>query len=78
VFYLSPALGEDALGLVRHLTGDDPSFLLLAAPQESGSYNYAGDDRSGLAEAIRRGARGAYWDILRRTGKQVAKPLKEG
>ena len=65
VFYLSPTLGQDAPGLVRHLTDGDPRFLLLASPQEAGSYNYAGDDRSGLAGAIRRGARGAYWDILR-------------
>ncbi|MEE9201756.1 MAG: radical SAM protein [Dehalococcoidia bacterium] len=65
VFYLSPALGGDTFALVRHLIGDDPRFLLLASPDEAGSYNYAGDDRSGLAGAIRRGARGAYWDILR-------------
>lgn len=63
VFYLSPALGRDPLGLVRHLCGDDPRFLLLASPDEARSYNYAGDDR--LQQAIRRGARGAYWDIMR-------------
>jgi hypothetical protein len=65
VFYLSPALGGDTFALVRHLIGDDSRFLLLASPNEPGSYNYAGDGQSGLAEAIRRGARGAYWDILR-------------
>jgi hypothetical protein len=63
VFYISPALGKDALGLVQHLVRDDPRFLLLASPQDADGYNYAGDDR--LQEAIRRGARGAYWDILR-------------
>ena len=29
------------------------------------AYNYSGNDR--LVEAIRRGHRGAYWDILRLT-----------
>ncbi len=64
LFYLSPALGEDVMGLVRNLVGDDPRFLLLAAPGEKGSYNYAGDDL--LSRLIQEGARGAYWDILRK------------
>ena len=37
---------------------------MLAAPGEEGSYNYADDEL--LSQLIERGARGAYWDILRR------------
>jgi hypothetical protein len=69
VFYISPALGDDALGLVRHLARDDPRFLVLASPQDANSYNYAaGEGR--LQKAIRGGARGAYWDILRKEGRR--------
>ena len=64
LFYLSPALGEDASGIVRDLVGNDPRFMVLAAPGEKGSYNYAGDDL--LSRLIKAGARGAYWDILRK------------
>jgi radical SAM superfamily enzyme YgiQ (UPF0313 family) len=64
LFYLSPALGEDVTGFIHNLVGDDPRFLLLAAPGEKGSYNYAGDNL--LSRLIQEGARGAYWDILRK------------
>ena len=65
-FHFSPALGEDPLGVVRNCLGDDPRFLLLAGPEDERSYNYVGD--TWLSDAIARGARGAYWDIIRRGG----------
>lgn len=64
LFYLSPVLGEDVTGFIRSLVSGDPRFMVLAAPGEQGSYNYAGDDL--LSRLIREGARGAYWDILRK------------
>ncbi len=64
VFYTSPALGKDPEGMVRELAGGDERFLLLAGPAEEGAYNYADDEA--LCEAIKKGARGAYWDIIRR------------
>ena len=64
LYYISPVLGPHPQELVRALAGDDPRFLLLAAPDQPGSYNYAGDQL--LSQAIARGERGAYWDILRR------------
>jgi radical SAM superfamily enzyme YgiQ (UPF0313 family) len=64
LFYVSPALGKDPAGFVRRLVGDDPRFMMLAAPGEKGSYNYAGDEL--LSRFIQEGARGAYWDILRK------------
>jgi hypothetical protein len=63
-FYFSPALGEDPPGAIRQVLGDDPRFLLLARDGDTRNYNYVGDDR--LCRAIAAGARGAYWDIIRR------------
>jgi len=65
VFYLSPLLGNDASALVHQLVGDDPRFLILSAPGDKQSYNYADDEA--LCQLIEQGARGAYWDILRHT-----------
>ena len=65
LFYLSPSLGRDASPLISELVAGDPRFLVLATPAEEGSYNYAGDDM--LSDLIRKGARGAYWDILRQS-----------
>jgi radical SAM superfamily enzyme YgiQ (UPF0313 family) len=64
VFYVSPYLGDDVVSLIHELAGGDKRFLLLSAPGEEGSYNYAGDEL--LSQLIEQGARGAYWDILRR------------
>ncbi|MCK7490741.1 MAG: hypothetical protein MZW92_02365 [Comamonadaceae bacterium] len=64
VFYLSPSLGPDPAALVRDTVGDDPRFFLPAGPDAGRDYNY--NDNDVLERAIREGARGAYWDILRR------------
>ncbi|MFC2000993.1 B12-binding domain-containing radical SAM protein [Chloroflexota bacterium] len=64
VFYLSPLLDNDIAALINHFVAGDPRFLVLAAPDEEGSYNYADDEM--LGELIRQGARGAYWDILQK------------
>lgn len=65
IFYLSPMLGGSALDLIDQLVADDPRFLVLSKPAERGSYNYADDER--LCQLIEQGARGAYWDIIRRS-----------
>jgi len=65
LFYLSPLLGNDALALIDELVADDPRFLFLSAPTEKGSYNYVDDEV--LCQLIEQGARGAYWDIIRRS-----------
>jgi radical SAM superfamily enzyme YgiQ (UPF0313 family) len=65
VFYLSPLLGEDIFAMLRQLVQGDSRFLVLSAPAEEGSYNYADDE--GLCQLIEKGARGAYWDIIRRS-----------
>jgi hypothetical protein len=65
VFYLSPLLGDDVFALIHQLVDGDPRFLVLSAPTETGSYNYA--DAKVLCQLIEKGARGAYWDIIRRS-----------
>lgn len=70
-FYISAALGENPARLVRDLIAGDQRFF---APEEetpsadqadaSGDHNYNANEA--LAAAIRAGARGAYWDILRK------------
>jgi radical SAM superfamily enzyme YgiQ (UPF0313 family) len=64
VFYLSPDLGPDPGALIREAVGDDPRFFLPGGSDEARDYNY--NDNDVLERAIRDGARGAYWDILRR------------
>jgi radical SAM superfamily enzyme YgiQ (UPF0313 family) len=65
-FYISPALGSEPAGLIKDLIAGDKRFFEPMAEQpnaEATDHNY--NDNSELVEAIRRGARGAYWDILR-------------
>ncbi len=66
-FYITPQLGEQPASLVRELIAGDPRFF---APEQDGAADAsAGSDHNynasqALVEAIARGARGAYWDIL--------------
>ena len=71
-FYVSPALGERPARLVRDLIGGDPRFFEPNDESPSpanpdvphADYNY--NQNRALVEAIAGGARGAYWDVLRR------------
>ena len=66
-FYISPELGSDPARLVKALMAGDTRFFEPTAEQpdaEATDHNY--NDNTELVEAIRRGARGAYWDILHR------------
>jgi radical SAM superfamily enzyme YgiQ (UPF0313 family) len=70
-FYISEALGENPAGFVRDLIDGDPRFFEPATEAEqqvskdadASDYNY--NENVVLTEAIRKGARGAYWHILR-------------
>ncbi|MGA1876322.1 MAG: B12-binding domain-containing radical SAM protein [bacterium] len=72
-FYISRSLGDQPARLVRELIGGDPRFFepILEsdgpADRESGDHNY--NHHTALVQAIADGARGAYWDILRRLPK---------
>jgi radical SAM superfamily enzyme YgiQ (UPF0313 family) len=66
-FYLSPALGPEPARLIKDLIAGDARFFEPMAEQPDAAatdHNY--NDNTELVEAIRHGARGAYWDILRR------------
>lgn len=65
-FYISQALGPEPARQVKDLIAGDERFFEPMAEQpdaEATDHNY--NDNTDLVEAIRAGARGAYWDILR-------------
>lgn len=66
-FYISQALGPQPAELVRDLIdGDDRFFEPMPETPEDNfiptDHNY--NDNTELVEAIKKGSRGAYWDIL--------------
>jgi len=66
-FYISHLLGRNPAKLVHDLIGDDERFfkpMLEISDSQTTDHNY--NDNTALCEAISAGARGAYWDILRR------------
>lgn len=64
IFFLEAGLENNLHALVTEIVAGDKRFLHADPAQIEGNYNY--NDNSVLANAIRAGARGAYWDILRR------------
>ncbi|MBL7189388.1 MAG: cobalamin-dependent protein [Phycisphaerae bacterium] len=74
-FYISGALGEHPAELVRDFIGGDQRFFEPALdaseqpPEDGDAANYNYNENLMIAEAIARGERGAYWDILRRLRK---------
>jgi hypothetical protein len=69
-FYISQALGPRPAKLVRDLIAGDKRFFEpmeeispeTSTTSQSTDHNY--NDNTELVEAIKKGARGAYWDIL--------------
>lgn len=64
VFFVDPGVASFVSGLLEDLTRDDDRFLFFDPGKPGKNYNY--NANRVLAEAIRAGYRGAYWDILRR------------
>ncbi len=64
LFYLSKELGDDVSQFVSGLIGDDERFFLSAPDTTRKNYNY--NENQVLVDAIGKGYRGAFWDILRR------------
>ncbi|NVM53251.1 MAG: radical SAM protein [Candidatus Helarchaeota archaeon] len=63
IFYLSSEMGgESIFPFISQLVGKDPMWF-FADPETEANYNY--NENQILVEAIRKGYRGAYWDILR-------------
>jgi radical SAM superfamily enzyme YgiQ (UPF0313 family) len=67
-FYIASSLGARPALRVRDLIAGDERFFPpedeSAAPEEPRDHNY--NANQSLCDAIARGARGAYWDILRK------------
>jgi len=74
-FYISKALGERPAELVRDLIDGDDRFFEptvetdLNATKNGDATNYNYNQNLPLIQAIQKGARGAYWDILRQSRK---------
>lgn len=64
LFYVEAKLDGNIHDLVSELVDSDRRFLHTNPNQVDGNYNY--NNHVVLAQAIRDGERGAYWDILRR------------
>jgi radical SAM superfamily enzyme YgiQ (UPF0313 family) len=63
-FFLEPRIASSAFNLLDRLIGDDHRFFFFDPAKPERNYNYNANQR--LQEAIGKGYRGAYWDILRR------------
>jgi len=64
VFYVSRNLGNAPAELVREIIDEDERFFAPRPRDASENYNYNQNEL--LQNAIKEGARGAYWDILRK------------
>ena len=64
VFYLSEDLGEDPASYLAEVVGGDRRFFFPSPEDLRRNYNY--NDNQLLVQAIGKGYRGAFWDILRR------------
>jgi len=68
-FYIAPELGRAPAKLICELVGNNPRVFTPvdeSATADKHDHNY--NDNSELTDAISRGERGAYWDILRKLG----------
>ncbi len=64
LFFLEPQIAPFVYEWLEALIGDDERFLFLDPSKSKQNYNYNSNQR--LIEAIQKGYRGAFWDILRR------------
>jgi hypothetical protein len=61
---LEPAVAPFVSELLDELIDNDEHFFFLDPSRPERDYNYSANRR--LIEAIEKGYRGAYWDILRK------------
>jgi len=62
IFYLSSGMGKDIEEHIYSLIGEDNRFMFMSKLPNKKSYNY--NQNIILAEALKKGHRGAYWHIL--------------
>ncbi|MCX9010597.1 MAG: radical SAM protein [Candidatus Methanoperedens sp.] len=66
LFFIEPEISPFVFELLDELVGDDRRFFFFDPSRPDRNYNYNANQR--LVDAISKGYRGAYWDILRRVG----------
>ena len=64
LFFLEPSIAPFVFDLLDDLIGEDKRFFFFDPTKPERNYNYNANQL--LVEAIQKGYRGAYWDILRR------------
>jgi len=64
LFFIEPGIARIASELLDELIGDDRRFFFFDPSRPDRNYNYNANQR--LVDAIEKGYRGAYWDMLRR------------
>jgi radical SAM superfamily enzyme YgiQ (UPF0313 family) len=64
LFFIEPGIAPFVFELLDELIGDDRRFFFFDPSKPDRNYNYNANQV--LIDAIQKGYRGAYWDILRR------------
>jgi len=65
IFYFASELGGNSISsFINRIIGKDSMFFFANPEEQNRNYNY--NENQILVDAIKRGYRGAYWDILRR------------
>lgn len=70
VYFLEPAIESQVFEWLSAMIGDDERFLFFDPTKPAQNYNYNSNQR--LVDAIAKGYRGAFWDILRRCRNESA------
>jgi len=65
-FYISQALGDRPAELIKDIIAGDKRFFEPISEADTAATDHNYNDNTELVEAIKAGARGAYWDILRK------------
>jgi radical SAM superfamily enzyme YgiQ (UPF0313 family) len=68
IFYVSSDVGDELFPFIASLVKGDERFFFGGGEETEANYNY--NDNSILMEAIKKGYRGAFWDILRRLAEE--------
>ncbi|MFH1570267.1 MAG: B12-binding domain-containing radical SAM protein [Gemmatimonadota bacterium] len=66
LFFIEPAVAERAPELIAELVGGDERFFFECPTPTAAARSYNYNANQPLQQALARGYRGAYWDILRR------------
>jgi radical SAM superfamily enzyme YgiQ (UPF0313 family) len=68
IFYVSSDVGDELFPFIASQVKGDERFFFGGGEETEANYNY--NDNSILMEAIKKGYRGAFWDILRRLAEE--------